>query len=498
VDGAPFQGAFVEAQNAKTKITVNVLSDGQGHYRIDQLPAGEYKVQIRAVGYTVPPKTGVNLTADQNASFDFGLQKGMVKWTDISFYQGMQLFPAGKGRDLMVRDCSICHQFQTRMAPVRRDLDGWKDRVQFMRTELAVSLSDDDADVISNYISSLFGTDSVLPKSPADMPAYKDTVRTFSNDAMNIVYVEYQMPGPTRMPFSAAPDKNGDLWIPNFGRANKITRLDPKTAQMTDFSAPNEGAARIHSAVPTPDGTVWLTEQQSDKIAKWDPATQKITEYLDTPVMGANGHMGSKHTVRVAGDGRVWSSGAPFTMFDPETNKFTRFDALPSTYDVKTDKNNNAWFTAPNSNQIGMVDAKTLKITQWTVPSPKSYPRRMELAADGTVWFDEFNAGKMGHFDPKTGAFKEYQLPGPDPTPYGLGIDANGYIWYDSHHQDTLGRFDTKTGEVTEYPFPHSENCIREFFLDAQGRMWYGSNPNNVVGYFYLTGKNGSTMASNK
>ena len=29
VDGAPFQGAFVEAQNAKTKITVNVLSDAR-------------------------------------------------------------------------------------------------------------------------------------------------------------------------------------------------------------------------------------------------------------------------------------------------------------------------------------------------------------------------------------------------------------------------------------------------------------------------------------
>ena len=31
-DGAPFQGAFVEAQNTKTKITVIVLSDSQGRY----------------------------------------------------------------------------------------------------------------------------------------------------------------------------------------------------------------------------------------------------------------------------------------------------------------------------------------------------------------------------------------------------------------------------------------------------------------------------------
>ena len=76
-DGAPFQGAFVEAQNTKTKITVIVLSDSQGHYRIEKLPAGEYRVQIRAVGYRTEPRTGVNLTADQNASFDFALQKGI-------------------------------------------------------------------------------------------------------------------------------------------------------------------------------------------------------------------------------------------------------------------------------------------------------------------------------------------------------------------------------------------------------------------------------------
>jgi len=32
-DGQPFRGAFVQARNAKTKITVNVLSDNQGRYR---------------------------------------------------------------------------------------------------------------------------------------------------------------------------------------------------------------------------------------------------------------------------------------------------------------------------------------------------------------------------------------------------------------------------------------------------------------------------------
>ncbi len=52
-----------------------------------------------------------------------------------------------------------------------------------------------------------------------------------ANNALNIVYVEYEMPGPNRMPFSAAPDKDGYLWIPDFGPANRIGRLDPKTGQ---------------------------------------------------------------------------------------------------------------------------------------------------------------------------------------------------------------------------------------------------------------------------
>ena len=90
-----------------------------------------------------------------------------------------------------------------------------------MRTAMGYGLgrfTDQDASDLSPYFTTLFGPDSVLPKSPADMPGYKDTVRPFSSDAMNIVYVEYDMPGPSRMPFSAAPDKDGYLWIPNLAR----------------------------------------------------------------------------------------------------------------------------------------------------------------------------------------------------------------------------------------------------------------------------------------
>src|SRR6266403_2198440 len=443
-DGAPFEGAFVQAQNTKTRMAFIVLTDSQGRYRVEKVPAGEYQLTSRATGYRGDPRPGVILTADQDASFDFALQKAPIRWNELSIYQAKQLLPASTGKDTLFAQCFVCHGFQTRMASARRDADGWQDRVQYMR------------------------------------------------DAMHFVYVEYEMPGPSRMPFSAAPNKDGYLWIPNFGIANKITRLDPKTGAMEDFPVPYVGTAAVHSAVEAPDGSVWLTEQGPNKLGKWDPKTQKITEYQAAYLPGKEGieSAGSKHTVRFDPHGNVWSTGYPLSRLDPEKGKSTDFWGVAGhTYGLEPDKDGNIWFTNPGTGQIGKVDWKTLKIKQWDVPTKDGYERRIELDSSGIVWFGEFQNGKIGRFDPKNEAFKEYDLPGgKDVFPYGVGIDADNNVWYSSYYMDVLGRLDPKTGKITEYPFPHSENTIRELFRDAQGRMWYGSPSNNRVGYFYLTG----------
>jgi virginiamycin B lyase len=502
-DGAPFPGAFVEARNMKMRMTVFVLSDAQGRYRIEKLPPGEYRVQINATGYRADPSTGMNFTSGQNASIDFALQPGVVHWNETHFYQAEQLWPPARGKDLIVQDCESCHQYQSRMASVTRDADGWRDRVAYMRTAMRFNLSfvtDKDAEDIASYLTMLFGPDSVLPKSPVEMPGYKATLRSFGGESLNIVYVEYDMPGPGRMPFSAAPDKNGYMWIPNFGVANKITRLDPKTGEMTDFAVPNIGTAGVHSAVPAEDGSVWLTEQGSNKLGRWDPETHEITEYQDPYLPGKEGIAagGTKHTVRLDAAGRAWASGVPLSMYDPTTKKFTHFDEVSTSYDVKPDKNGDVWFTSPRYNKIGKVDGKTLKVTQWALPTADSSPRRLQIASDGFIYAGEILAGKLARFDPKNETMTEFALPGPDPTPYALGEDAEGYIWYNSHHMDNLGRLDPKTGTVIEYPFPHYETCGREFFRDSQGRMWYGTNPNNKVGYFYLAPKSGGMQSARK
>src|SRR5712664_3039304 len=74
-DGRPFKGAFVEAQDMDSRIATNVLSDKDGRYRIENLPEGQYQLLVRAVGHRYEPRTGIQLTASQNATYEIALDK---------------------------------------------------------------------------------------------------------------------------------------------------------------------------------------------------------------------------------------------------------------------------------------------------------------------------------------------------------------------------------------------------------------------------------------
>jgi virginiamycin B lyase len=327
----------------------------------------------------------------------------------------------------------------------------------------------------------MFGPNSA--KCP-DMAEYKKLVRPVNPRAMNIAYVEYDFqPDKGQGPWSAVEDKDGMMWIPYYGRGNQVVKLNPKTAELTRFRLPFDQTAGIHSAVPSPDGTVWFTEAALGRLGQLDPKTGKIVEFQNPPA--ENGRRNGTHTVRVGDDGRIWSSGGPaISMLNPSTKEWAHFD-LGGTYGNVTGHNGAEWFTSfRDDGPIGRVSKEG--VLSKFYPPTKGKPQRLQVDDDGVVYFSERVGGKIGRFDPETETFKEFQLPGPSPSPYAIAIDKNHMIWYSSHEQDTLNRLDPKTGEVTEYPYPHSEISMREFFIDSQGRTWYASSVNNKVGYFYI------------
>src|SRR2546427_5076235 len=137
--GAPYRGAFVRVRNVKTTMTFNVLSDSEGRYRVQNVPPGDYEIRAAAIGSKDDVRSGVKLAANGSQSFDFTLQKGKVRWSDLNTYQGRQLLPKTKDHDLSYNDkfftsCfQSCHSFQKTMTSTPWDENGWRSRVKYMR-----------------------------------------------------------------------------------------------------------------------------------------------------------------------------------------------------------------------------------------------------------------------------------------------------------------------------------------------------------------------------
>ena len=492
-DGKPAMGVFVTAENRKTKISVHALSGADGAYQIPHLDAGAYDLRIDAIGWKAVLKPGVALARDATSVADFIVQKRPVEWSELSTWQGRQLLPKTDAHDLTHKDpffgtCfQSCHSFQNRMAVGERDYEGWLDRVRYMSESMMAGdgrrLKDGEAEEISHYLTVLFGPGSPKPASPEQAPGYQATVHAFKPQAMNIVYVEYDLPAERGMgPWSAVEAPDGMIWIPYYGRGNAVVRLNPDTGEMTPFRLPFEETAGIHSVYPAKDGTLWFVETAMGKIAQLDPKTGAITEFQSPRT--SDGKRPGAHTIRVDDAGIVWVSGGPaITRFNPKSGEWKHFP-LAGTYGNESAPDGSQWFTAfRDKGPIGRVKDDVLTTFQ---PPTNGKPQRLVLAKDGTIWFTERQGNKLGHLDPVTGVIEEHALPGPEASPYAINIDAQGMIWYPSHEMDTMNRFDPKTAEVTEYPYPHAEIAMREFFVDSKGRMWYGASTNNKVGYFYL------------
>ena len=61
------------------------------------LPPGEYQVEATAVGYKNDLHASVKVDGEQAVSLNFALQKGTVRWADLSIHEGQVLLPDGPG-----------------------------------------------------------------------------------------------------------------------------------------------------------------------------------------------------------------------------------------------------------------------------------------------------------------------------------------------------------------------------------------------------------------
>jgi virginiamycin B lyase len=90
---------------------------------------------------------------------------------------------------------------------------------------------------------------------------------------------EYKIPfDGVAYPRRMSHDARGDIWV-GLWNAGLLMKVDYETKQMTFFAPPTETSGTYSVSVDRKNNLVWVSEQQADKIARFNPKTGEWVEF---------------------------------------------------------------------------------------------------------------------------------------------------------------------------------------------------------------------------
>jgi virginiamycin B lyase len=163
--------------------------------------------------------------------------------------------------------------------------------------------------------------------------------------------------GRTANPYGMAISGDGKIWFIE-NAMNQVGRIDPVTGKIDEFEIPVKNAVARKGGMDS-EGNVWVGLHGAGKLMKIDYKTTKMTVY-DPPTDDAG-------VYSVQGDPKsplVWFSEQhvdKMARFDPKTERFTEFPLANAESDprrIEIDRNNpnRIWWSGNLSGRMGYVE----------------------------------------------------------------------------------------------------------------------------------------------
>ncbi len=500
------EGVVVTAHKDGSIVSVSVTTDAKGHYAFpeNRLEPGHYTLAIRAVGYDLAAPTATDVVSEQTSNVDLKLVPTKDLANQLTDAEWMMSIPGTDDQKAALLNCTSCHTLE-RVVLSTHNTDEWMQVVQRMMSYGAVSqpvkpqpmLDKTRAGTPEQY-SKLAEYLATINLSSVDKWTYPlKTLPRPTGDSTRVIVTEYNLPRSTIEPHDIVRDTDGNVWYTDFGEMF-VSKFDPKTLKLTEYPIKTfkpDAPVGLLSLAFDKEGMLWFDTMYQGAIGSLDPKTG-ATKYYPLPAKWNDNRIqlnfvGLRHDV----DDKVWTKDvgtkAVFRL-DLATGNWERFrptDLLPDAadhhygiYQVISDAQNNLWMAEFSEGYLGKIDAKTLKVTWYTPPTPHARLRRMEVRPNGDIVATEYRGNKVAVFDPKTEKFTEYALP-PYTYPYRANFDKNGDIWASTMSTDRVVRMNPKTGQTDQYLMPSDTN-MRTVYIDSTTDpvdFWVGSNHDHAL-----------------
>jgi streptogramin lyase len=213
-------------------------------------------------------------------------------------------------------------------------------------------------------------------------------------------FVEYSVPCTFLDFYSIASGPDGNLWFTEFN-SNRIGKITTSgVATLYDIPTASSSPLGVTSG---PDGNLWFTESDGDKIGKITP-DGVITEYA------------------------LESGSGPFA--------------------IALGPDGNIWFTELVANKISKITPDGQTITRYDIPTASANPTGLTQGPDNAMWFTEYSTDLIARID-MSGAIVEYPLTS-GAGPAGLTTGPDGNLWVVNNLSDTVSKVST-LGVAVDY-----------------------------------------------
>jgi streptogramin lyase len=225
-----------------------------------------------------------------------------------------------------------------------------------------------------------------------------------------------------------------------------------------------------------------------------------ITEYdLPRPMI-------EPHDAIVDSNGMVWYSNfgeQNIGRLDPKTGKVTEFTVPEQKkgwpqggLGLQFDKDENVWLGMMYQAGVAKFDRKTEKFQIFSAPAEFNKemtqinmvePQRSSV--DGKFWTQNNGFAIIHRFDPATGNIETFQpfkdgKPGEAHNIYDVAPDSHNNAFFTDMANQHIGKVDAKTGKISLWETPTPRSAPRRGQMDSQDRLWFGEYRGNRIGLF--------------
>lgn len=272
------------------------------------------------------------------------------------------------------------------------------------------------------------------------------------------------------------PGPDGNVWFTE-GNHNKIGKVTP-AGVVTEYDLPNSGANPLGIAAG-PDGNLWYVYNNTPKIGRISP-DGVITEF---PKSGSPGGRG----IAAGPDGNMWftTDGAVGRITTQGVVTLFPLQDGATSLSITAGRDGNVWFTAFN-NQVGSVRRITPAGTITTFPSAHVANRNLTPGPDGNLWFSEdrqrysgVGTNKVASITP-AGAITEFPIdpsiqgnPNFDLLPNDITAAPDGALWFFGTVNNEVYRITTQ-GAVTKVVLTGNATLIssQPIIFGPDGNLW--------------------------